>query len=151
MHRSEYNLFGADSSPSKCESPARQIISFEVQPFTPQSPGLNREQPIYLVRSHVQNEGMVRLMSALKKSGLRFRAFDPKETARLSLHEAVKQVSASLGVIVHMIAPGRSGSMVNNARCGLVAGLAMAQGKRVLMLQEGEVRQPIDFRDVVKT
>ena len=41
--------------------------------------------------------------------------------------------------------------MVNNARCGLVAGLAMAQGKRVLMLQEGEVRQPIDFRDVVKT
>jgi len=90
-------------------------------------------------------------MSALKKSGLRFRAFDPKESARLSLHEATKQVGASLGVVVHMVAPERSGALVNNARCGLVAGLAMAQGKRVLMLQEGEVRQPIDFRDVVKS
>ncbi|MBZ5624485.1 MAG: hypothetical protein LAQ69_38170 [Acidobacteriia bacterium] len=41
--------------------------------------------------------------------------------------------------------------MVNNARCALVAGLAMAQEKRVLMLQEGELRHPIDFRDVIKS
>ena len=33
----------------------------------------------------------------------------------------------------------------------LVAGLAMAQGKHVLMLQEGETRHPIDFRDVMKS
>jgi hypothetical protein len=133
------------------EDLAGQLLSYEVQPLVAQSPNVNREQPIYLVRSHIQNEGMVRLMSALKKSGLRFRTFDPRETARLSLHEAVKQVGASLGVIVHMVAPGRSGSTVNNARCGLLAGLAMAQGIRVLMLQESEVRPPIDFRDVVKS
>jgi hypothetical protein len=133
------------------EDLAAQIVSYNVQPLATQASTANREQPIYLVRSHIQNEGMVRLMSALKKSGLRFRAFDPKEMGRLSLHEAVKQVDASLGVIVHMVAPARSGGIVNNARCALVAGLAMAQGKRVLMLQEGEIKQPIDFRDVVKT
>ncbi len=133
------------------EELATQILAHDAQPFAMQSLSVNREQPIYLIRSHVQNDGMVHLMSALKKSGLRFRAFDPKETARLSLHEASKQVSASLGVIVHMVAPGRSGAVVNNARCGLVAGLAMAQGKRVIMLQEGGVQQPIDFRDIVKT
>jgi hypothetical protein len=132
------------------EDLARQLAGYEGQPISAQNKVINREQPIYLVRSHIQNEGMIHLMSALKKSGLRFRAFDPRETARLSLRECLKQVSSSLGVIVHMVAPGRSGSTVSNARCGLVAGLAMAQGKRVLMLQEGDLLQPIDFRDVVK-
>jgi len=133
------------------EDLAEQLISHEGQPLFPPRSVINREQPVYLVRSQIQNDGMVHLMSALKKSGLRFRSFDPRETPRLSLHDAAKQVSASLGVIVHLVAPARSGSIVNNARCSLLAGLAMAQGKRVLMLQEGEVRQPIDFRDVVKT
>ena len=50
-----------------------------------------------------------------------------------------------------LVAPERDGAMVNNARCALVAGLAMAQEKRVLMLQEGELRHPIDFRDVIKS
>ncbi len=133
------------------EDLAREIIGYQAQVITPQPSVTNREQPLYLVRSHIQNEGMVKLMSALKKSGLRFRAFDPRETPRLSLHEAMKQVQASLGVIVHLVAPERSGALVNNGRCALVAGLAMAQSKRVLILQEGEAKHPIDFRDVVKT
>lgn len=133
------------------EDLAAKLASHEAQPFPLPKLTINREQPIYLVRGSSQGEGMIHLMSALKKSGLRFRSFDPRETARLSLHEAVKQVTTSLGVIVHMAAPMRSGSTIDNARCGLVAGLAMAQGKRVLMLQEGVVRQPIDFRDVVKS
>ncbi len=127
-----------------------QIESFEGRPISVPAPQVNREQPIYLVRSSVQSEGMVKLMSALKKSGLRFRTFDPREASRLSLQEAVKQVGSSFGVIVHLVASARLGALVNNARCAFVAGLALAQGKRVLMLQEGEVRQPIDFRDVVQ-
>ena len=57
-----------------------------------QRPQVNKEQPLYLMKSHVQTEGMVKLMSALKKSGLRFRSFDPRETPRLSFHDAFKQV-----------------------------------------------------------
>ena len=133
------------------EDLAGQILKWTAQSVTAQPTPINREQPLYLVRSAVQNDGMVKLMSALKKSGLRFRAFDPKETSRLSLHEAIKNVQASLGVIVHLLAQGRGGAIVNNARCALIAGIAMAEGKRVLMLQEGENRQPIDYRDVVKT
>lgn len=120
-------------------------------PLTVQKPSLNREQPLYLLKSHIQTEGMVRLMSGLKKSGLRFRTFDPKETARLSLHDALKQVQSSFGIIVHSIDPQRYGARVNNARCALIAGIALAQGKRVLMLQEGDFRQPIDYRDVAKS
>jgi hypothetical protein len=129
---------------------ARAISSSQAQPLPVQTYAMNREQPLYVVRSHVQSEGMVKLMSALKKSGLRFRTFDPRETARLSLHEAMKQVQTSLGVIVHLLAPERTGACVNNARCALVAGLAMALSKQVLILQEGDVPQPIDYRDVVR-
>lgn len=116
-----------------------------------QKPQVNNEQPLYLIKSHVQTEGMVKLMSALKKSGLRFRSFDPRETPRLSLHEARKQVFSSLGVVVNLVAPNRSGSQAHNARCAFVAGMAMAAGRHTLMLQETLAPQPIDYRDVIKS
>ncbi len=118
---------------------------------TLQKPQLNKEQPLFLLKSHVQTEGMVKLMSALKKSGLKFRSFDPRETARLSLHDAFKQVLSSLGVVVNLVAPDREGALSHNGRCAFVAGMAMAAGKHVLMLQESQVRQPIDYRDVIKS
>ena len=34
-------------------------------------------------------------------------------------------------------------------RCAFVAGIAVAAGKRVLLLQEGTVAQPIDYRQIV--
>lgn len=121
------------------------------QPLNVQNPPINREQPLYLLRSHVHTDGMIKLMSALKKSGLWFRTFDPKETPRLSLHEAFKQTVSSLGVVAHLVAPQRAGSTAHNARCAFVAGLGMASQKHVLMLQEAVVPQPIDYRDVVRT
>jgi nucleoside 2-deoxyribosyltransferase len=111
----------------------------------------NRDQPLYVLRAYAQTEGQVRLMSALKKSGLRFRTFDPREVPRLSLHEATKEVFASLAVILPLLSRGRSEATVHNARCAFVAGMAMAAGKHVLMLQEGNEQEPIDYRDVVKS
>ena len=112
---------------------------------------LNREQPLYLLKSHIHTDGMVKLMSALKKSGLWFRTFDPREAPRLSFHEAYKQTTASLGVVAHLVTPQRSGAIAHNARCAFVSGLAMASQKHVLMLQETIVPQPIDYRDVVRS
>lgn len=108
------------------------------------------ERPLYVMKSPVESEGMVRLMSAVKKSGLRFRSFDPRESSRLSLHDAFRHVSSSLGVVVHLMSPDRLNAKAHNARCAFVAGLALAIGKHILMLQEGRTAQPIDYRDVVK-
>jgi len=113
-------------------------------------PSLNTEVPLYLVKSYIQSEGMIKLMSALKKSGLRFRTFDPRETSRLSLHEAFRQVCSSYGMIAHLVAPDRVGAPAHNSRCAFLAGMSMAAGRFTLMLQETEVKQPIDYRDVVK-
>jgi hypothetical protein len=119
-------------------------------PVIPTAQPVERERPLYVIKSPYQSEGMVRLMSAVKKSGLRFRSFDPKESARLSFHEAFRSVSSSHGVIMHLMAPDRRGAVVHNARCAFVAGLGLAQEKRVLLLQETVVPQPIDYRDVVR-
>jgi hypothetical protein len=116
----------------------------------PQLQPVDMERPLYVMKSPVQSEGMVRLMSAVKKSGLRFRSFDPRESSRLSLHEAFKQVSSSLGIIVHLMSPERADASAHNARCAFVGGLALSSGKHVLMLQETVVTQPIDYRDIVR-
>ena len=116
----------------------------------PQNQAIDKERPLYVMKSPVQSEGMVRLMSSVKKSGLRFRSFDPRESPRLSLHDAFKQASSSLGIIAHLMSPERAGAIPRNARCAFVAGLGLATGKHVLMLQETQVTQPIDYRDVVR-
>src|SRR5262249_11797322 len=110
---------------------------------------INLESPLYVLKGPVDTEGAVLMMSTLKKSALRFRTYDIIETPRLSLHEAWKQVASSLGVIAHLLHPDRSNSVVHNARSALIAGIAMATGKVVLMIQEGQVKQPIDYRDIV--
>jgi len=113
---------------------------------------LNREQPCFLLRSPIVTNGLVKVISAVKKSGLRFRTYDPKEQPRLSLQEAFRQVKTSVGVAVYLLSYFRSGATVHNARGAFVAGLAMASGAYVFVLQEGHDQlQPIDYRDVVQS
>lgn len=111
---------------------------------------INRSQPIYAAKSITDTEGSIKILSSLKKSGLRFRTFDPKENIRLSLHEAWKQVTTSLGIITHLLDKARQTATINNARCSFISGLAMAMGKKVLMLHEEIDRYPIDYRDVIR-
>jgi hypothetical protein len=109
----------------------------------------HREAPLYLLKGPVTTDGDIQLQSSLKKSRIKFRTFDPTETPRLSLNEARRQVAGSVGVVAHLMDPEREGATVHNARVALVAGLAMAGEKVVLLLQHGDVKQPIDYRDVV--
>ena len=68
---------------------------------------LNLEASIYVIKSPIDTEGAVRLMSALKKSTVRFRSYDPIETPRLALQEARKQIGSSLAVVAHLLSPER--------------------------------------------
>ena len=120
-------------------------------PLAIQTPPLNQEQPLYVVKSPVENDGMIKLMSVIKKSRLRFRTFDSKEVGRISLHDAYKQTVSSRAVILHLLNPDTVGAEVHNARCAFIAGIGMAAQKRVLMVQQGITAHPIDYRDVIVT
>lgn len=110
-----------------------------------------RESPIYVLKGPIETEGAIQMMSALKKSGIHFRTYDPIETPRLSLHEARRQVAGSQGVIANLLEPSRAKALQHNAQSALICGFAMAQQKAVALLQEGVITQPIDYRDVVQT
>ena len=138
------NFQNSEELAAKLPAAIRDAAVPVMAPFSP-----NREQPCYLLRSPLVTNGLVKVLSAVKKSGLRFRAYDPKEHPRLSLQEAFRQVKTSIGVCVYLLSEFRSGATVHNAR-GAFAGLAMASGVYVFVLQEGGVQQPIDYRDVVQ-
>ncbi len=120
------------------------------RPIPQPSTAINRESPLYVLKGPIDTDGSMKLMSTLKKSNLRFRTYDPFEKPRLSLHEARRQVSASLGLVAHLLSPARRGSQAHNGLCALIAGIAMAEQKIVVMLQEEQVVQPIDYRDIVQ-
>jgi hypothetical protein len=120
------------------------------RPVTLQDHPVNKDQPLYVIKSPIATDGQVKLLSGIKKSGLRFRTFDPKETSRLSLQDAYRQVQSSFGVVAHLMSVDRAGALVHNARAAFLCGMAMAFDKHVLMLQEGDAHHPIDYRDVVK-
>jgi hypothetical protein len=120
------------------------------QPFHHLDEEIAFDAPLYVIPGNVTTEGDIRLMSAIKKSRIKFRTFDASESPRLSLAEAHRQVSRSVGVITHLLSPNRRGSVVHNALCALLGGMAMAQQKVLLMLQEERIQQPIDYRDVVR-
>lgn len=120
-----------------------------ISSIPPPSTELNRDVPLYLIKSNVSTDGQVKLTSILQQSSLSFRSYDPNEDPPLSLHDARKQVAASFGVIGHLLMPERRDAIVHNARCALIAGMAAAAQKVVVLFQEGELQQPIDYRDLV--
>lgn len=124
-------------------------ISREALTFPPGEP--DTANPVFLMKSPIVVDGAIALESALKKARLRYRAFDPRETPRISLIEIMRQVSISAGVVVEMLASGRN-ERAHNAKCAFAAGLATAMGKAVLMLQEQiepEVAA-LDYRDIAR-
>lgn len=110
-----------------------------------------RDAPLYVLRGPIETEGAVRLMSTLKKSALKFRAHDPDEQQRASLHYHWKQVQGSYGVFAHLLSENRPDHLAHNGLCALLCGIALAEQKSVLLLQEEGTSQPIDYRDLVQS
>jgi len=120
-----------------------------VKPVIMVNPEQDKSQPIFFIRSPIDTDGSIKIFSCLKKSWYRFRAFDSRETPRLSLHDSYKQVISSISVIAHLIDSDRAGGIVHNARSAFLCGMALAAGKHILMFQEGYSQQPIDYRDLI--
>ena len=122
-----------------------------VQPIPFPAVAQNLHAPIFVLKSPIPIEAEVRLMAALNRSVLNYKAYDPLESSRLSLQEARKAVGECFALVGHLLSPDRTGSEVHNARCALVAGIAVASGRGVSLLQEGHVPQPVDYRQIVKS
>lgn len=141
--------YASYSNSEDLEAAMRGILDVTPLASLPQPP--DRRQPVYYLKAPIPVEGSLSLQSAMKKARIRYRSFDPLETPRLSLMEAQRQVAMSSGVVADLLDPGRN-TAAHNARAAFVTGMAMAQGKAVLMVQEefDRIDQPLDYRDLVK-
>jgi hypothetical protein len=110
----------------------------------------NRQAPVYLVAPREKTEAEIRLFSRVKKEArLFYRSFDPQEHGRMSVRDAIDNVSESLGIILPLISSNRHDSEIHNLRCSFIAGLSHALDRETLILQAGDEPIPLDYRDAV--
>lgn len=136
---------------SNAEQLAERVSASQGPPLGTLPAKTFREAPIYVLKGPISTQGWISLLSALRKSPLNFRVHDPEETPRTSLYEQWKQVRGSFGVIANLLTPNRHAAAVHNALCAFLCGIALAEQKAVLLLQEEpSPPQPIDYRDLVQ-
>jgi hypothetical protein len=111
---------------------------------------LNPGAPVYLCDAKFKTDQITRILSRVKKAKLKFRSFDPNEQPRLSAMEAIRQVSQSYGVLLHLLPNDLKDSRLHNLRVAFLAGLADGMGKVRSILQFGYDPVPMDFRDFVR-
>lgn len=110
----------------------------------------NNSAPLYLVDTISKTDAMVRLISRIKKTRLKYRSFNPEEETRLSAFEAIDHVASSHGVIIPLLSPHISGADVHNLRAAFVAGLSHGLQRPTLIIQDEVGPIPLDIRDLAK-
>lgn len=111
---------------------------------------LNKQAPVYFVLSKHKTDWITRIESRIKKSRYIFRTFDPSEQPRLSAHEAIHQVSESMGIVIPILSSHIEGSKIHNIRSSFIAGLAKGLEKPHILIQMGQDAAPLDYRDFIK-
>lgn len=109
----------------------------------------NLHAPIYINIGKYKSDQQTLIQSRVKKAHLFFRTFDPNETPRLSATEAIRNVSQSYGVLVHLVPNEVDDAVNHNLRAAFLAGLALGMERCLLMIQYSETPVPLDCRDAV--
>ena len=97
------------------------------------------------MEARFKTDPVTRMIARVKKARLFFRSFDPIEQPRLSAPEAIRQVSQSYGVLVHLLPTAVADHVVHNNRAAFIAGLALGSEKVLTILQYGDDPVPLDY------
>ena len=129
----------------------RNYISsiYDITPLHFPDYGIDRTTPIYVLDTLYKTDASIRILSKIKKSGIKFRSYDPREQSRLSTLEAYQNVKKSIAVVVHLLSNSSTDHYNNNLRGAFIAGLSYGLDKIFLILQEGDDPVPLDYRDFV--
>ncbi len=111
---------------------------------------LNLQQPCYLLDALRRTDFANIIVSSVRRSGLFFRTFDPREGPRMSASEAIKQIASSSTVIIPLLSEQIDDSFYHNLRGAFLAGLAHSMEIDTLIIQQGNSPIPLDYRDFVK-
>jgi hypothetical protein len=105
--------------------------------------------PVYQLLGRNNIDQQIRIVSRTKLAKLATRLFDPNEQSRMSSHDAIDNVAASYGVLVHLLPDTYSDFYFHNLRAAFVCGLAHGFGIKTLIIQIDNGPIPLDYRDFV--
>jgi hypothetical protein len=114
---------------------------------------LNTNQPIYFLNTYRKTEFVNWIGAAIKDSKVNFRTFDPAESPRFSIINAIIDVTSSAGVVVPFLEPYVEDAERHNVRAAFVAGLAHGLGREALLVRfkaAGAAAAAADFREEVE-
>ncbi len=112
---------------------------------------INSQQPCYLLDALRRTDFANGVVSCVKRNGIFFRSFDPREDARMSTPDAIKNVSSSACVIIPFLKDHIDDSTFHNLRGAFIAGLSHAMKIETVLLQHDDSPIPIDYRDFVRS
>lgn len=113
---------------------------------------LNSSQPIYFLNAYRKTDFVNSIAAAIKDSKAFYRSFDPAETARFAIVQAISEVTASAGVVIPFLAPHVDDAARHNIRAAFLAGLARGLGRETLLIRHNSTGEPspaLDYRDDV--
>src|SRR5207244_1163924 len=97
-----------------------------------------------------ESEASIQIGSRIANSPIPQTVDDPTEVTVQTLGWYGHKTMAAQGIVCHIMAPERSGYLLNNARNAFVAGMAHGLKKPLLLLAEGNILGPLDYRDISK-
>lgn len=113
---------------------------------------VNNQHVLYL-KSYYEDEASIKVTQYLDEESTRKRLLllvdDPAETAIQPLAWYAANVHVAQAVICHLTAIERQDSKIQNAKHSLIAGMAHGFEIPVLLLMEGDVIGPADYRDLL--
>jgi hypothetical protein len=114
---------------------------------------LNTQQPLYFLNSYRKTNFVTEVAAAIKDSKVFYRSFDPAESARFSIIQALIEMSSSAGLIVPLLENYVDDAERHNLRGAFLAGLGHGLGRDVLLIRH-QTADPLppamDFRDEIK-
>ena len=105
---------------------------------------------LFLLEAPTKASYDISLLSAIKKSKVRFERYDPAERGRLAAGYAIESVSKEDAFVARFLPSDREFALIHNIRVAFCAGIAHALGREFLLLQESEDPIPLDYRDLVR-
>lgn len=112
------------------------------------------DQPaLFYVKALYETDPERRIYKRIKeeeRAGVRLVFADPQEASFETLGWYIDTIASADVVIVHLTEKDRDGSVIHNARCAFIAGLAEGLAKPLVLLAESDYWSPLDYRDLVE-
>jgi hypothetical protein len=94
---------------------------------------------------------LTRRIEAAERKDWHVNTADASEIGAAPLSWYLPHIWAASAAVIHFSAPRRSNSLIHNARCALLAGIAYGLGKQILMVAEEQYDSPFDYQDLLHT